>query len=109
MDAFQSDLGCCGAIGPADWTGSKYATSDSSFPVSFTVSGDANNMYKVPESCCKKKNSADCKAGQNIKVASVVSSAIYNEVISFFISYIEFHNNLKLVSENWLLKTLNVF
>ncbi|XP_043790444.1 CD9 antigen-like [Apis laboriosa] len=79
VDAFQSDLGCCGATGPADWTGSKYATSDSSFPVSFTVSGDANNMYKVPESCCKEKNSVDCKAGQNIKVASVVSSAIYNE------------------------------
>lgn len=85
VDAFQSDLGCCGATGPADWTGSKYATSDSSNPVSITVSGDPNNVFKVPESCCKDKESAACKAAQNIKVASVVSPAIYSEVISFLL------------------------
>ena len=79
MDTFQSDLGCCGANGPADWTGSKYATRDPSIPVSLTVSGDVNNMYKVPESCCKDKESADCKLARNMKVASVISPAIYSE------------------------------
>ncbi|OAD59224.1 CD82 antigen, partial [Eufriesea mexicana] len=79
VNAFQSDLGCCGAIGPADWIGSKYATKDPSIPVSLTVSGDANNVYKVPESCCKDKDSDACKIARNIKVASVVSPAIYSE------------------------------
>lgn len=81
MDAFQSGLGCCGATGPADWAGSKYATRDRSIPVSLTVSGDVNNVYKVPESCCKDKDSTACKESRNIKVASVVSPAIYSEVI----------------------------
>ncbi|XP_076630440.1 CD9 antigen [Colletes latitarsis] len=76
VDAFQSGLGCCGATGPADWAGSKYATKDPLAPVSLTVSGDAS-MYKVPESCCK--DSTACKQYQNIKVASEVNSAIYNE------------------------------
>lgn len=87
MNAFQSDLGCCGAIGPADWIGSKYATKDPSIPVSLTVSGDANNVYKVPESCCKDKDSEACKVARNIKVASVVSPAIYSEVILVY--YVE--------------------
>ncbi|KAK9297654.1 hypothetical protein QLX08_008708 [Tetragonisca angustula] len=79
VDAFQSDLGCCGATGPADWTGSKYAASESSNPISITVSGDPNNVFKVPESCCKDKDSVACKAAQNIKVADVVSPEIYSE------------------------------
>ncbi|KZC13100.1 CD82 antigen, partial [Dufourea novaeangliae] len=79
IDAFQSDLGCCGATGPSDWTGSKYATRDFSIPVSLTVSGDVNNMYKVPESCCKDKESPYCTLARNIKVGSEVSPAIYNE------------------------------
>lgn len=79
MDSFQSDLGCCGATDPADWTGSKYATRDPSIPVSLTVSGDANNVYKVPESCCKDKDSAACKTARNIRVGSAVSPAIYSE------------------------------
>lgn len=80
VDSFQSDLGCCGATGPSDWTGSKYATKDTSLPVSLTVSGDANNMYRVPESCCRVKDSADCAAAREIKVASEVNfHAIYNE------------------------------
>ena len=85
VDAFQSDLGCCGATGPADWTGSKYAASESSNPISITVSGDPNNVFKVPESCCKDKDSVACKAAQNIKVADVVSPEIYSEVISFLL------------------------
>ncbi|XP_043265448.1 CD9 antigen-like [Colletes gigas] len=76
VDAFQSGLGCCGATGPADWAGSKYATKDPLAPVSLTVSGDAS-MYKVPESCCK--DSTVCKEYQHIKVASEVNPAIYNE------------------------------
>ncbi|XP_060825069.1 CD9 antigen-like [Bombus pascuorum] len=79
VDAFQSELGCCGATGPADWTGSKYATKDPSNPVSLTVSEDANNEYKVPESCCKDRSSGACKADRKIKVAGVVRSAIYSE------------------------------
>ncbi|CAK9824393.1 CD9 antigen [Anthophora retusa] len=79
VDAFQTDLGCCGATGPSDWIGSKYATRDPSIPVGLTVSGDANNVYKVPESCCKDKDSTACKAARNIKVASIVSPAIYSE------------------------------
>lgn len=85
MDAFQSELGCCGATGPADWTGSKYATKDPSNPVSLTVSEDANNEYKVPESCCKDRSSGACKADRKIKVAGVVRSAIYSEVISLLL------------------------
>ncbi|XP_076301256.1 CD82 antigen isoform X2 [Lasioglossum baleicum] len=80
VDSFQSDLGCCGATGPSDWTGSKYATKDASLPVSLTVSGEANNVYRVPESCCKVKDSPDCAAAREIKVASEVNfHAIYNE------------------------------
>ncbi|XP_053977329.1 CD9 antigen-like [Hylaeus anthracinus] len=79
VDAFQSGLGCCGATGPADWAGSKYATKDRSMPVSLTVSDDGNNIYKVPESCCKDKDSTACKLSQNIKVASEINPAIYNE------------------------------
>lgn len=81
MDAFQSGLGCCGATGPADWAGSKYTSKDSSLPLSLTVSNDANNMYKVPESCCKDKSSFVCNEARNMKIAGIINPAIYNEVL----------------------------
>ncbi|KAG7190024.1 hypothetical protein KM043_006174 [Ampulex compressa] len=79
VDAFQSGLGCCGATGPEDWAGSKYARKDPSLPLSLTVSAEPNNAYKVPESCCKDKESSACTLARNIKVAGIVSPAIYNE------------------------------
>ncbi|XP_076651103.1 tetraspanin-8 [Halictus rubicundus] len=80
VDSFHSDLGCCGATGPSDWAGSKYATKDPSLPVSITVSGDANNVYRVPQSCCILKDSVECAESREIKVASKVNFyAIHNE------------------------------
>ncbi|XP_033324868.1 tetraspanin-8 isoform X1 [Megalopta genalis] len=79
VDSFQSELGCCGATGPSDWAGSKYSTKDPSLPVSLTVSGDPNNVYTVPESCCRTKDSLACTAAREIRVASDVNGAIYNE------------------------------
>nr|KAF7431510.1 hypothetical protein H0235_004434 [Vespula pensylvanica] len=79
MDAFQSGLGCCGATGPADWAGSFYANSDSSIPLSLTVSSKSNNAYKVPKSCCKDKDSVTCEVARNLKIADIVSPVIYNE------------------------------
>lgn len=81
VDAFQSDLGCCGATGPADWAGSTYANVDPSIPLSLTVSSKSNNAYKVPKSCCKDKDSVACELARNLKIADIVSPAIYNEVI----------------------------
>ncbi|XP_050462994.1 CD9 antigen-like [Cataglyphis hispanica] len=79
MDAIQSGLECCGASGPADWAGSKYASKDPSLPISLTVSSDANNIFKVPESCCRDIGSTACDEGRNMKIAGVASPAIYNE------------------------------
>ncbi|XP_035738180.1 CD9 antigen-like isoform X1 [Vespa mandarinia] len=79
VDAFQSGLGCCGATGPADWAGSVYANFDSSIPLSLTVSSKSNNAYKVPKSCCKDKDSVACELARNLKIADIVSPAIYNE------------------------------
>ncbi|EFN69865.1 CD82 antigen [Camponotus floridanus] len=81
MDTIQSGLECCGANGPADWAGSKYGSlsKDPSLPISLTVSADADNMYKVPESCCKEIHSSACNESRNLKIAGIVSPAIYNE------------------------------
>ncbi|XP_020288387.1 CD82 antigen isoform X2 [Pseudomyrmex gracilis] len=79
MDVIQSDLKCCGATGPADYAGSAYSNKDSSMPLLLTVSSDPNNLYKVPESCCKDSNSIACKEGRSIKVAGIVGPAIYSE------------------------------
>lgn len=85
MDAIQSGLECCGATGPADWAGSKYASKDPSLPISLTVSSDANNIFKVPESCCRDIGSTICDEGRNMKIAGVASPAIYSEVTLTFI------------------------
>ncbi|XP_043501836.1 CD9 antigen [Polistes fuscatus] len=78
VDAFQSGLGCCGATGPADWAGSKYAKYDSSIALSLTVS-KSDNVYKVPKSCCTDRDSVACNIARNFKLGDVVSPAIYNE------------------------------
>lgn len=86
MDVIQSDLECCGATGPTDWAGSKYANKDSSLPISLTVSSDAI-ILKVPESCCRDIGSTACNERRNMKIAGIVSPAIYNEVTLNFISF----------------------
>ncbi|XP_011686679.1 PREDICTED: CD9 antigen [Wasmannia auropunctata] len=78
MDTIQTTLECCGANGPADWAGSKYASQDSS-RFNFQVSNSNNILFKIPKSCCKDPTSAACNEGRQMKVAAVVSSAIYNE------------------------------
>ncbi|EZA57085.1 CD82 antigen [Ooceraea biroi] len=79
MDAIQSGLECCGANGPADWAGSKYSRKDPSLPLSITVSSDSNNMFKVPETCCKNMDSTECNEARNMRIAGIVNSEIYNE------------------------------
>ncbi|XP_029155750.1 CD9 antigen [Nylanderia fulva] len=79
MDAIQSGLECCGATGPADWAGSKYASKDPSLPISLTVSNDANNVFKVPESCCRNIGTVACNEGRNMKVAGVTNDSIFSE------------------------------
>ncbi|XP_071569582.1 CD9 antigen isoform X2 [Temnothorax nylanderi] len=81
MDTIQATLECCGANGPADWAGSKYASQESSqsqLRLSFGVS-NANNVFKIPKSCCKDATSTACSEGRLMKVAGTVSSAIYSE------------------------------
>jgi len=80
MDAIQSGLECCGAIGPSDWAGSKYARKDSSLPLSITVTNDPNNVFKVPKSCCRDMSSTDCNEARNMKIAGIVNPGIYSEV-----------------------------
>lgn len=93
MDAIQSGLECCGATGPADWAGSKYASKDPSLPISLTVSSDANNVFKVPESCCRDIGTTACNEGRDMKVAGVSSPAIFKEVMLYtFISRIIFYS-----------------
>ncbi|XP_011882401.1 PREDICTED: CD9 antigen [Vollenhovia emeryi] len=78
MDTIQATLECCGANGPMDWAGSKYASQDSSQArVTFGVSS-TNNVFKIPKSCCKDASSAECNEGRQLKIAGVVSSAIYS-------------------------------
>ncbi|XP_012532161.1 CD82 antigen [Monomorium pharaonis] len=78
MDTIQNTLECCGANGPADWAGSKYSNQESSqSQLTFSVS-DANT-FKIPKSCCKDPNSAACNEGRQMKIAGVVSFAIYSE------------------------------
>ncbi|KAI4497170.1 hypothetical protein M0802_007654 [Mischocyttarus mexicanus] len=78
VDAFQSGLGCCGATGPADWAGSRYAKFDSS-GISLTVLSKSDNVYKVPKSCCVDRESVGCDVARNFKIGDFVSPAIYNE------------------------------
>lgn len=84
MDTIQATLECCGANGPMDWAGSKYSNQDSSLPrLTFGVS-NANNMFKIPKSCCKDVSSTACNEGRQAKIAGVVSSAIYSEVMLLY-------------------------
>ncbi|KYM81792.1 PREDICTED: CD9 antigen [Atta cephalotes] len=79
MDTIQSTLECCGANGPEDWAGSKYGKQDSSqIRLNFGVS-NAENIFRIPKSCCKDTDSTACNQGRQMKVAGVVSSAIYSE------------------------------
>lgn len=85
MDTIQATLECCGANGPEDWAGSKYASQDSS-QSRFTLGvSNANNVFKIPKSCCKDATSTDCNDGRKMKIAGIVSSAIYSEVMFVFI------------------------
>jgi len=85
MDTIQSTLECCGANGPEDWAGSKYGKQDSSqIRLNFGVS-NAENIFRIPKSCCKDTDSTACSQGRQMKVAGVVSSAIYSEVMLVFI------------------------
>ncbi|XP_032663130.1 CD82 antigen [Odontomachus brunneus] len=79
VDAFQYELECCGATGPADWAGSKYAGKDSSVPFNLTVSTGATNIFNVPESCCKMTDRNSCNDTRQMKIGEVVSSTIHQE------------------------------
>ncbi|EFN76265.1 tetraspanin-1 [Harpegnathos saltator] len=79
VDAFQYELECCGATGPADWAGSKYANKDPSLPFNLTVSSSVTNIYNVPESCCKMTDSAICNDTRKMKIGGIVSTEIHNE------------------------------
>lgn len=80
VDTFQYELECCGATGPADWAGSRYANKDPSLPFNLTVSSVASIMYNVPESCCKMTDHDVCNDNRKMKIGGVVSSTIHNEV-----------------------------
>lgn len=84
MDTIQATLECCGANGPEDWAGSKYSQDSSQSRFTFGVS-NSNNMFKIPKSCCKDATSTACNEGRQMKIAGVVSSAIYSEVMLIFI------------------------
>lgn len=79
VNSVQSDLGCCGATGPADWAGSKYSRKDASLPLSLTVSVGSNNFYDIPKSCCKVEDTEACNSARKVKVGGFVGSEIYNE------------------------------
>ncbi|XP_031842895.1 CD82 antigen [Nomia melanderi] len=79
IDAIQGGIKCCGATGPSDWIGSQYSSKDPSTPVSLTVSEDINNLYKLPESCCKEEGSEACNAALYIKVGDKINPAIWPE------------------------------
>ncbi|XP_014481711.1 PREDICTED: CD82 antigen [Dinoponera quadriceps] len=79
VDAFQYELECCGFTGPADWAGSKYANKDPSLPFNLTVSGAVNNIYNVPESCCKMTDRNICNDTRQLKIGGIVNSAIHSE------------------------------
>ncbi|KAL0114996.1 hypothetical protein PUN28_010514 [Cardiocondyla obscurior] len=79
MDTIQSTLECCGANGSMDWASSEYTKQESSQSrFTFGVS-NANNMFKIPKSCCIDASSTACNEGRQMKIGGVVSSAIYSE------------------------------
>ncbi|XP_011304710.1 CD9 antigen [Fopius arisanus] len=80
IDAFQSNLGCCGANGPDDWAGSEYNTKGSTLSgLSVPVTSNGNNNYELPESCCKEKGSEACRRARQVKIGGFVDNAIYSE------------------------------
>ncbi|XP_034948812.1 CD9 antigen [Chelonus insularis] len=79
VDSIQSNLYCCGASGPSDWASSKFGSSrSSSGALSLTVSSP-NNVYTIPESCCRDKDESLCATARKIKVADTIPSNIYSE------------------------------
>lgn len=84
IDTIQSSLECCGGNGPMDWAGSKYASKDPSLPLSLIVS-NVNNVFTIPESCCKDVGSIACNEARNIKIAGITSPAIYSTVLIFIL------------------------
>ncbi|XP_048504772.1 CD82 antigen-like isoform X2 [Athalia rosae] len=76
MDAIQSELGCCGATGPANWAGSQYMQKERPGVIDMAVTA-SDNVYRVPPSCCKDKESASCKL--EFKVGDQINPAIYSE------------------------------
>lgn len=84
MDSIQSGLGCCGANSPSDWAGSKYGGPHDRDGIQLAVSTGSNNIYRIPESCCKTKDNELCENIREIKVADRVHDEIYSEVCKLF-------------------------
>lgn len=77
VDTVQSNFGCCGASGPSDWASSKY-NKDGQSGLSFSVTANANT-YKIPQSCCKNRDSPACHNGLKTSLGSYISPEIYAE------------------------------
>lgn len=80
LDSIQKYFHCCGAEGPNDWQSSVYNNADRSSIVNIAIS-KLNLGYKVPESCCDERLSAeDCNKARNKGViTSITSTDIYND------------------------------
>ncbi|CAG0884106.1 unnamed protein product [Darwinula stevensoni] len=81
MDTLQSDLHCCGARSPQDWSGSIFNGKDR--PELGAISGTlgALGIYNVPRSCCRDSSSLDCESARKFGPQTLVQSqdAIYQD------------------------------
>lgn len=78
FDVIQSELKCCGSDGPTDWAESRYNGAHENGVLDIGIRG-ATGTYKVPESCCKDKESTACETSRQVAVGAQLIGAIYTE------------------------------
>lgn len=78
IDFIQTELKCCGADGPSDWSHRKYNNSKGG-SLDLTLTSKLN--YDIPSSCCKEgTNEASCEASRKGVITASVDSVIYKTV-----------------------------
>ncbi|XP_045599165.1 LOW QUALITY PROTEIN: tetraspanin-1 [Procambarus clarkii] len=76
FDVIQSELKCCGSIGPTDWADSRFnGANDNTMEIG--IAG-ALGSYNTPESCCVSKGTT-CEIARKLTLSALIAETIYKE------------------------------
>nr|XP_053644745.1 tetraspanin-1-like [Cherax quadricarinatus] len=78
FDVIQSELQCCGSMGPTDWADARFNGANDGNAVDIGIAGKLDS-YSTPASCCNTAYGSGCDAARKLLISATVPKAIYTD------------------------------